>query len=520
MLSLGYPPHRASRLGTGHAVAPRAPNASSRPGFGTGAPLRVSPAAGYDPAMTAANGPARARPRPLVLPFTLRGRVGRRAYALVGFGLMALKYGVDALAIRLATGALWTPFDYLAPFWAVRQAKLAGAPVWLDLALALWTLPFLWIGVSMSVRRAWDAGHSPWAGLLFLVPLANYPFMLYLACAPSAPARGELAAAAAEELALDAEPYDARLRSALVAVAVAVALALALVAFSIYVARGYGTALFLGTPVLLGAVAGFVHNRAHARPFGDTLVVAGASVLIAGGALLLFAAEGLLCLVMAAPIAFGPALLGAIVGRAIALLGETRALPSIGGAAILALVGGWEGAARAPASYETVTAVEIDAPPETVWEHVVSFSELPPPAGLSELPFRLGIAYPLRARIEGRGVGAVRHCEFSTGPFVEPITTWDPPRRLSFDVVAQPDAMHEWSPYRDVHPPHLDGFIRSTRGEFRLVALPGGRTRLEGSTWYELAIFPAPYWRLWSDLLVHRIHTRVLEHVRDLAESA
>ena len=38
---------------------------------------------------------------------------------------------------------------------------------------------------------------------------------------------------------------------------------------------------------------------------------------------------------------------------------------------------------------------------------------------------RAGLAYPMRARIEGSGPGAVRYCEFSTGPFVEPIVTWD-----------------------------------------------------------------------------------------------
>ena len=80
---------------------------------------------------------------------------------------------------------------------------------------------------------------------------------------------------------------------------------------------------------------------------------------------------------------------------------------------------------------EVRTAVEIDAPAESVWSNVIGIAELPPPA---EWVFRLGIAYPVRARIHGAGVGAVRTCEFSTGPFVEPITAWDPPRRLAFDV--------------------------------------------------------------------------------------
>lgn len=124
----------------------------------------------------------------------------------------------------------------------------------------------------------------------------------------------------------------------------------------------------------------------------------------------------------------------------------------------------------------------------------------------------------LRATIDGTGVGAVRRCEFSTGAFIEPITAWEPGRRLAFDVAAQPPPMHELSPYRHIHPPHLDGYLRCRRGEFRLVPLDGGRTRLEGSTWYEYEIYPQCYWTLWQDALIQRIHRRVLDHIRRESE--
>jgi len=57
------------------------------------------------------------------------------------------------------------------------------------------------------------------------------------------------------------------------------------------------------------------------------------------------------------------------------------------------------------------------------------------------------------------------------------------------------------------------------RGQFRLMPLPGGRTRLEGTTWYHHNLYPAFYWRLWSDAIIHQIHTRVLKHIRSEAES-
>jgi hypothetical protein len=151
-----------------------------------------------------------------------------------------------------------------------------------------------------------------------------------------------------------------------------------------------------------------------------------------------------------------------------------------------------------------------------VWKHVVEFSEITEPP---EWYFRMGIASPSRARIDGAGVGAIRHCEFTTGAFVEPITVWQPPHRLAFDVTQQPEPMFELSPYRHIHPPHLAGSFQSERGEFRIIGLPDNRTRLEGRTWYKLKIYPLAYWTIWTDAILHRIHGRVLRHIRQTAEA-
>ena len=161
------------------------------------------------------------------------------------------------------------------------------------------------------------------------------------------------------------------------------------------------------------------------------------------------------------------------------------------------------------------TSIEIAAPPEVVWHHIVSFAEIPEPKGWL---FRSGIAYPKRARIVGEGVGAVRYCEFSTGAFVEPIEVWDAPNHLEFAVISNPPPMEEWSPWADLHPAHLEGFMVSEKGEFRLVEQPDGTTHLIGTTWYSHGLGPDWYWRIWSDLIIHNIHNRVLVHIKASAE--
>jgi hypothetical protein len=275
--------------------------------------------------------------------------------------------------------------------------------------------------------------------------------------------------------------------------------------------------LFVGTPFVMGFVAAYRGRRLGLSDARAAIVAGQLSLLVIAAALLAFALEGLLCIAMAAPIAMLLALLGSLVGTAAASGGGATPAPVMLVFSTLPLLLGVEALPTGTRLREVVTRVDIDAPPAVVWRNVIGFSELPPP---TRLVFALGIAYPRRARIEGRGVGAVRRCEFSTGAFVEPITLWDPPRRLAFDVASQPEPMHEWSPYARVHAPHLIDGLQARRGEFRLLANSTGGTRLEGSTWYTLDMAPAFYWTLWSDALIHAIHVRVLEHIRDVSENA
>ena len=445
---------------------------------------------------------------------TFEAPVGRRAYLLSGLLLAALKYPVDVLLVWQASGRLWTPLDYVRPMTLGDSKAYLGAEPLMLVLVGLWTLPFLWIAVSMSMRRALDAGISAWFVVLLFVPVVRVLGVVALAALPTSAA-----------LPLDhrhaprPRAAEHRLPRALLAIAGGLAFGLAMIALSVYGARSYGVALFVGTPFLMGAITAFLLARRYPASFRETAEVVLLTLTLTAGTLVMVALEGALCLLMAAPIAVGAALMGAVAGRWIAVRDPGPA--SRAAIAVVVLPFGVL-AERAPAGdapelREVRTTIEIDAPPSAVWQAVLAFPPLPPP---SELTFRLGIAYPVRARLVGTGVGAVRYCEFSTGAFVEPITAWEPGRRLAFDVAEHPTPLEEWSPYRDVAPPHLDHYFRSRRGEFRLVALPDGRTRLEGSTWYSLDIHPRGYWVLWADGLVHAIHGRVLRHVKRTAESA
>lgn len=455
--------------------------------------------------------------------FGLKEPVARIPYIVSGFGLMLVKYLCEAAMIFFFTAKFYQPLDFLNPLLSVRQKYFTPpAPDWLAWFVVLWSLPFLWIAVSMSVRRAVDAGKNAWLGLWIFVPLVNLAMMVYLCFPNSSPRRGM--EGSVEPLSRDAprsgdtrQPLiEHKLASALLGIAVSAAICIAMVSVCVYLIQDYGAALFMGTPIIMGATSAYIYNRPYTRGVLASIMVAELSIFLSGLILLLFAFEGIICLVMLLPIAGGMAMLGALIGIMIASIQPQQSIMLLIPMSFLPVLAGAEHAVRDLPEYEVLTTIEIDASPEAVWPNVVGFSDLDDPPSWF---FQLGIAYPKRATIIGSGVGAVRHCEFSTGPFIEPITVWDQPKRLAFDVRSQPAPMHELSPYRYVHPPHLDGYLRCKRGEFRLIDLQDGRTRLEGKTWYEYEIFPQSYWTLWTDMLIHRIHHRVLTHIKKLSEA-
>src|SRR5258708_37022777 len=105
--------------------------------------------------------------------FTFEGPVDRQTYLKHGLGLAALKYFVDAALIWMLLHVQWTPWDYLAAGVSLGSSKLGAATPSVTTILALWTAPFFWIGLTMSTRRARDAGVTPWLAPLVFGPALN-----------------------------------------------------------------------------------------------------------------------------------------------------------------------------------------------------------------------------------------------------------------------------------------------------------------------------------------------------------
>jgi len=431
--------------------------------------------------------------------FTVRGTVSSREFLTWGFLLLVAKAAVDTTLCWALDLPTWSPLLYVTPLpWTI----LRGDAGWRWAVFALPSLAFCWIGIALTWRRLRDAGMARRLLAWFFLPFGNLLLFVLLGVAPTA-----------------AAPADDRRSPAATAMpgplpgVVSAALTFALAFLGFTVLRDYGGLLFFGLPMLQGVLVGlFAVGRTFANAFLQLLL----SWTILVFALLLQAAEGLICIMMASPPWLIMGTLGLVVGRAMTPMPRQRLAAGLLAVPLLQ----WLEPTLAPAAtvYEVRTDIVVQAAPERVWQSLVAFEPLPPP---TELPFRLGVAFPQHATIDGVGPGAVRRCTFSTGDFVEPIEVWDEPRLLRFTVTENPPPLQEWNPFHapeHVHAAHLHGYFRARRGQFELVPLGDGTTRLCGTTWYSHGLRPEAYWREWSDWLVQTIHRRVLEHIRRTAE--
>lgn len=449
--------------------------------------------------------------------------LGPARYLTIGVGLFVLKFVLDRL-VAGAFGRDWDLLNYLIPHETYTLLALPRADRWFFLVMLGVALPFAATGIALTWRRLHDANLSRWLVLLFFVPVVNLVLFSVLSFYPS-----QIRTHSDAAMQPEAPDHDVRrswFASFTLGVLAGAGTATLLTVATILVFHSYGWGAFVAAPFVAGLMAAWVHGLPARRTASESMA-AGTCTLVVGFLVLFVTGfEGLVCLLMAAPLAFMVTALGALLGHSLQL-DRHRGQPRVRGFEVLPIVSLpllLMGAERlrppVPVVHSVTTSLIVDATPAVVWEHVLRFPELAPP---TDWLFTSGIAYPVRARIEGAGVGAVRYCEFSTGAFVEPITVWKPPTAereglLRFAVTHNPPPLREWS-WRELDPPHLDGFLMSRQGQFRLVPLDDGCTLLEGTTWYTQEVFPSEYWRLWSDAIIGRIHHRVLNHVAELAES-
>lgn len=234
-------------------------------------------------------------------------------------------------------------------------------------------------------------------------------------------------------------------------------------------------------------------------------------------AVLVFREAGI-CAIMAAPIFYlGSALGSAISGLSLRKWRSRSVSSCLVVLPLLALPA--EPFMPAPVlDGQVQSVVVIDAPLETVWKNTVEIPKIAP----QELMWTfshgvVGVPQPIDARLEGAGVGAVRHLRWTHGvTFEEVVTDWQPGRHLAwtfrFGPQSIPDAV-------EGHIKIDSSYLRIANGDYRLDPLPDGKTRLSLTTHYAIATPINVYCAWWGSIFLRDFHGTVLNVIQKRSEA-
>lgn len=415
---------------------------------------------------------------------------------------------VPHLAVALLLATRGTTLIADAGFWLLPLRRLAMSPNLpaADAALAF-TLSLMAAGglALLSFRRANWSGVGYALAAAAVVPAVQIGAAAVLALLPRFQRRDEV------------EPTPgADVAHVLQGVLAGVAIIVVAVLISALTLGSYGWSLFVATPFLVGVTTGYLANRRFLMSWGATAKLVLVAAALGTFALVALALEGLVCILLAAPLGAIAALVGGAAGRTVARAAHGGGQP-LASVALLPALFALEAAVPPVLPIAAHASIEVDAPRDAVWGALTGGGTITSGAGLIGAA---GLAYPVRGRLLGDGIGAIRLGEFSTGTARERVTEWVPGRRLAFMVLTQPPAMEEMSPYRRVHSPHVQGYFETGTTGFTLVSLPGGRTRLDIEAQHVLRIEPVLYWEPLARLAIRMNLSRVLTDLKEKAEEA
>lgn len=433
---------------------------------------------------------------------SFNGHIAPLHYVLTAPILLLLQNLIVAVCYRRQGVALKAD----AWFWLLPLRRLAQMPgVTATQAATIFALGFViaWALAALSFRRANWSGRGHRLSLFAIFPVFQIIVVTILCAMPRLPASS-----------LEQRGDELDRAQVLQGVLAGVAIIVVAVLISALTLGAYGWGLFVATPFVVGMTTGYIVNRREPQTGGRTTAHVLAAGALGGLALLMFALEGFMCIVLVAPLGLAAAALGGAFGRAIALLGHDGSRPLMS-VAVLPGLFALEASMPPAVPIETVESIDIAASPDAVWQAITSEAPIGLPPGL---PGLAGLAYPVRSSLKSEGVGATRFGVFSTGTAVERVTEWKQSRVLAFTVLSQPPAMEEMSPYRHLHTPHLTGYVVTGDTKFILLPLRNGDTRLTLQAQTVLRIDPIAYWEPIARFAFHLNVRRVLKSAKIEAE--
>ena len=232
--------------------------------------------------------------------------------------------------------------------------------------------------------------------------------------------------------------------------------------------------------------------------------------------------EGIICVLMAAPVFAFMSSLGAmafwLVSRRI---GAKRERGSLMGMLLLPVVAGPIEGSFEPGVKGSVSEsrIVIAASADTVWKNIIRV----PKIGKKEIPLGLsalmGFPDPVEATLSHEGIGGVRRANFEGNVvFTETIDAWQENQKLSFSIVANTEEIPPTT--MDEHMIVGGEYFDVLRGTYEIEDLGGGKCLLRLTSHHVAVSHVNIYADLWGRILMRDIQNRILEVIRKRCETS
>jgi uncharacterized membrane protein YhaH (DUF805 family) len=297
-----------------------------------------------------------------MLSLSFRGKIARRQYALWSCAIFLSQHLLVLIAFKLLGQPL--RFDLGFALLPLRSAlTLTRMSSFILLVALAYLLAVTWALAVLAFRRAADANIPEWIAVFVISPIAQIAAMIALGALPSRAASGPTPAA-------DATAPSSVWLPAVQGMLAGMALTLASVVVGALLFGAYGYGMFIASPFVVGATAGYLANRNGDIGLLRTEQVAAASTALAGAALVVAALQGIVCIVMASPLVLAVALMGGMFGRDVAVSSRRSARQSLLSVTLLPLIFALDTATTAT-TFDTTKTILVDAPASVVWNAII-----------------------------------------------------------------------------------------------------------------------------------------------------
>lgn len=268
-------------------------------------------------------------------------------------------------------------------------------------------------------------------------------------------------------------------------------------------------------PAVLGVIPFVFANEAQVRSYLYIIFIPWLTVLAFFLTMWMMRVESLICLTILGAPFFILGTVGALIFRLVLLRERAKknVLPAIAFMLLPVLLAPVEHAVNSPSAVYSVTSeVVINARPDEVWENIVRVSEI------SESEYRsgtfnyLGIPRPIEAELVDERPGALRKGRFEGGlTFVEHIIDWQPHRKVTFDIVVDPDTIADRVFDQHVLKGNYFGFVEAG---YEIEPVSDTEVRLRLTSRYRLTSKVNFYGKFWGDIFLTDFQDRLLDVIK------